>query len=94
VRIEAAAGLGGDVEVVAGPLLLEAGQQALAVAVAIDVGGVEEVHAQVQRLVQRGHGGSVVGGAPGATNGPGTEGDGGDLPAGAAEFAVLHVFGS
>jgi len=84
-----AAGFGGDIERLAA-LLAQACQQALAAAIAIHIGGVEEVHPQVQRTVQRGHGVLVIDLAPGTPNGPGAEAHSGNIPAGTAERTVLH----
>ena len=73
-RLQALAGLGRDVERVAA-LAAQARQQLFTVAVAVDVGGVEEVHAAIQRAVQRRQRLAIVDRAPGAADGPGAEAD-------------------
>ena len=90
VGVEAAAGLGGDVELGVGAVAAEAGEEAFGVAVAVNVGGVEEVDAEVEGFVEGGEGLVIADGAPTAADGPATEANGGDFPASAAEGAVFH----
>ena len=89
-------GLGGDEDVFA----LEVGdgfaEDGFAVAVGVDVGGVEEVTAGFHADVDEMGGFGVLGGAPGfeevvgAAEGAGAEAELGNFEAGAAEGAVLH----
>jgi hypothetical protein len=66
--------------------------QPLRAAVAVHVGGVDEVDALVHRAVQRAQRLGVVGAAPGvAADGPGAEADRGDAEGGATQRAVLHA---
>jgi len=66
------------------------GDQPFAAPVAVDVGGVEDGDAVVDRGVQRTHRFLVIDRAPGAADGPGAEGDLGHAVAGLAEGAVVH----
>ena len=71
-------------------------EDGLAVAVGVDVGGVEEVAAGFHADVDEVGGFGVLGGAPGfeefvgAAEGSGAEAELGDFEAGAAEGAVVH----
>ena len=85
VRVEPAAGLGGDVKFFL-PLLAQFGQQPFAVAVAIDVRRVEEIHAAVERGVERGERFLVVHIAPRAADGPRAKADFRNLPARPAQI--------
>ena len=59
---------------------------------AVNVGGVDEVHAAIDGLLERGQRFGVVHAAPGAANGPGAKTDLGDLPAGPAQRSIAHDF--
>ncbi len=85
-----AAGLRGDEDALAPALAAQPRDQPLAAPVAVDVGGVDEVDARVDRRVQRPQRLLVVDGAPGATDRPGAEADRGHLHVGAPELSVLH----
>ena len=90
VRIEPATRLGGNVKFVL-PLPAQFRQQPFAVAVTIDIRRVEEIHAAVERGVQRGERFLVVHLAPRAADGPRAKADFRNLPAGTTEFAVFHA---
>jgi len=66
------------------------GNEFLGTAHAVDIGGVEEVDAAVERRVQRGFRVAVRDLTPIRADRPGAETDRIDLPAGAAEGAMLH----
>ena len=76
--------LGGHDEPLTGTLTQEPPDQSLAVAVAVDVGGVIEGDARIRRRVQRGHARRVVHLSPAAADGPRAEPDGADVVAGLA----------
>ncbi len=83
-----AAGLGGDDQVGAGDETVgEPGEQVLGVAVGVDVGGVDEVPAGVDELLELFRGHLLVGGA---APGHGAEAEPGDLQPGAAEVTLFH----
>ena len=90
VRREPSAGLGGDEERLRS-FAAEAGNEALGEAIAVDVGGVEEVDAGVEGRVEGSHRLGLVGPAPlAAADGPGTEADFRNVPAGSTERACFH----
>src|ERR1039458_8797094 len=93
VRREAAAGFGGDHDLFL-TLAFELRDEALAMAHAVDVGSVDEVHAAIDGLRKRGQGFGVVHAAPGAANGPRAKTDFGNLPAGPAQRSISHDFQS
>jgi hypothetical protein len=88
-------GLGDEVDVFAlasGAFGEGAGDDTFAAAVAVAGGGVDQVDAEVERLVEGGEGVAVVLRAPGAAaEGPGAEADFRDFPAEAAEGAIVHA---
>src|SRR6185437_4520218 len=86
---QAAAGFGGDDDILL-TLLPEAGDEALAAAHAVDVGGVDEVDAGVDGGVEGGHRVVVIDCAPCAADGPCAEADVRNLPGGTSELAVVH----
>ena len=59
-------------------------------AVAVDVGGVDEVDASIGGGVEGGQAVAVVDGAPVGPDGPRAEADGADLVSGLAKSSVLH----
>ena len=82
--------LGRDVERLLA-LLAQPRQQPLAAAVAVDVGGVEEVHPAVERAVQRRHRLVVLDRAERPADRPGPEADCRNLPIRASERSKFHV---
>ena len=82
--------LGRDIDPLALSLTQGAGDDALASPVAVRLGGVEEIAAEVNRPVQGPHGLLVVLRAPVRSEGPGAESDLRDVPAEAAESTILH----
>jgi len=84
-----AASLGGDIKLV-GALFLEAREEAFTAAVAIDVGSVEEIHAAIERGVQRSERFLVIDITPGTADRPGAETDLRNFPTGASKSAVFH----
>ena len=87
-----AAELGGDEDVLAAVLPQEAADQRLAPAVAVNVGGVEEVHPGVQRRGEDGERGIVVHVPPvGPAELPAAEADLGNQPFAAVEKSCVHV---
>src|SRR5690606_18758592 len=82
---QATPGLGRHERALAAALLEHARDQALGMAIAVDIGGVDEIEAGIQRRVQRGDRLTVVDRAPGRANGPGAEADLADSVAGTAE---------
>ena len=89
LHLEAASGLGGDVERLAA-FLAEPGEQLFAVAVAINIRRVEKIDPQVQAAMQRRQGILVIDRSPGAADGPGPKADGRDLPSRPSQFAIFH----
>ena len=89
MRTRAASDLGGHPERIAS-LAPQPGEQSFAVTVAIDVSGIEEIDAEVQRAVQAAHCLSIIHLTPGATDGPGTETDRGHGHAGPSKRLVVH----
>ena len=87
---QAASSLGGDVKLLL-PFPAQFCHQPFAVAVAVNVCRVEEIHATVECGVQRSKGFLVVHIAPGAADGPRAETDFRDLPARATEFTIFHA---
>jgi hypothetical protein len=89
-------GLGGDEDVLSWQVRDGFAEDDFAVAVGVDVGGVEEVTAGFHADVDEVFGFGVLGAAPGfeefvgATEGAGAEAELGDFDAGAAERAVVH----
>jgi hypothetical protein len=81
--------LGGEHDPVAAALERLA-DDLLRLAAGVDVGGVDDVDARVERAVDDPDRLLVVGVAPGAEH-HGAEGEGADLDAGAAEGAVAHA---
>ena len=90
VWIEPAARLGGDVKFFL-PLLSQFCHQPFAAAVAIDIRGVEEIHAAVERGVEGGERFLIVHVTPGAADGPRAKADFRNLPAGSSEFSIFHA---
>ena len=88
---QAAAGLGGHEDDVAGPLPAQARDEPLAPTVPVDVGGVDEVGAGLHRGVKRLQGLGVVHRAPASADGPAPEADRGDVEARAPEGSVFHA---
>src|SRR5579871_2800869 len=70
--------------------LAQAGDEALAASVSVDVGSVDEIDAAVDGFVQGGERVFVGHGSPGATDGPGAKADFRDVPTSAAERAFVH----
>ncbi len=93
VQGRAPAHLGGDEECLAGALGQEAADHPLAPPVAVDVGGVDEVHASVGSRVQGSQAVGVVHRAPVRPDRPCPEADDADVASGLAEPAVLHAVG-
>ncbi len=87
---QAAAGLGRDEHAGARPRLQGLGDQPFRAAVAIDVRGVDEGHASVERGVQRGERLAFLDLAPASADRPGAEADLADAAAGASENSLLH----
>ena len=85
-----ASGLGGDVKFFL-PFLFQLCQQPFAAAVAIDVRRVEEIHAAVERGMERGERFLVVHVAPRAADGPRAKADFRNLPARPSQFAIFHA---
>ncbi len=89
-------GLGGEEDVLSLQVRDGFAEDDLAVAVGVDVGGIEEVTAGFHADVDEVFGFGVLGAAPGleefvaATEGAGAEAELGDFEAGAAEGAVVH----
>src|ERR687894_300954 len=75
VRVEAAAGLGRDEDLVARAVLEQPADELLAAAIAVDVGGIEKVDAEVYGAVEGGVGVVLAHGPPLAAEGPGAEAD-------------------
>ena len=88
---EPPAGLRGDPDRLARPLAPEPGHEPLAAPVAIHVRRVDEVHAGVNRGVQRPHRLLVVHLAPASANRPRPEADGRDRHVRPAESPVFHA---
>src|SRR6185369_17515234 len=89
VRFPHVAELGGQDHLVA--LALQgAAQQLLALAPAVEIGGVEEVDAEVQRAVDHRDGLRVVSLAVDVRHGHAAEADGGDRQCALPECALLH----
>jgi len=82
--------LGGDIDLAAPPLLQRLPDDGLAVALAVEFGGIDEVDALFEGVQQGVDGVLVVDLPPVAADLPGAKADFADLPAGAAERAVLH----
>ena len=85
-----APGLGGDVKRLL-PLAAQFCQQPFTPPVAVNVRRVEEIHAAVQRGMERGERFAVVHFPPGAADGPRPKTDFGNFPAGASQFAIIHA---
>ncbi len=81
MRREAASGLGGDDDLLLA-LALQLRDQAFAAAHAVDIGGVDEVDAGIDRAMQGGKRFAIVHAAPTAADRPCAKADLGDLPAG------------
>src|SRR5690606_12914332 len=90
-RVGAAAELGGDEERVVRAFPQERADQLLAVAVAVDVGGVEERHARVGGCVQHSARVVVADVAPVPAELPATLADDGDGAEGTAEQSGFHA---
>src|SRR5690606_31313885 len=90
LRRQPAPGLGGHERALAAALLEHPRDQALRMAVAVYVGGVDEVEPGVERRVQRRDGIRIVHLAPGRADRPRTEADLANVAAGAAERSALH----
>ena len=86
-----ATGLGRHERARAAPLLEHARDQLLGMSVAVNVRGVDEVQAGVERGMQRGHRFGIVDLAPRRADRPSAEADRGHAAAGAAERSVAHV---
>src|SRR5439155_5966249 len=71
-----APGLRRHPQAVAGALAAQAGHETLAAAVAVDVGGVDEVHAGLDGGMKGAQRVAVVDGTPRPADGPGAEADG------------------
>ena len=91
LRRQAPPGLGGHERPLATALLQHARDQPLGMAVAVDVGGIDEVQARIERRMQRRHRLVIVHPAPGRADGPGPESDLANGAAGAAEGSGLHA---
>src|SRR5262249_3590298 len=89
VRLRAATGLGGHVERRAG-LAPQPGQQLFAAPVAVDVGGIEEVDAELDCTAQCRQRFVVGDRAPGAADRPRAEADGADLETGSSQWPCSH----
>src|SRR5690606_4293949 len=89
---QATPGLGRHERALAAALLEHARDQALGMAVAVHVGGVDEIQAGIQRRVQRGDRLAVVDRAPGRADRPGAEADLADCVAGTAESSGTHAW--
>ena len=83
MRRQAAAGLGGDHDLILA-LALQLRDQALAPPHAVDIGGVDEVDAAIDGLMESGERFGIVNGSPGAADGPRAKTDFGNLPGGTA----------
>src|SRR5690606_40954275 len=90
LRRQPAPGLGGHERALAAALLEHPRDQALRMAVAVYVGGVDEVEPGVERRVQRRDGIRIVHLAPGRADRPRTEADLANVAAVAAERSALH----
>src|ERR687894_221818 len=91
VRVEAAAGLGRDEDLVARAVLEQPADELLAAAIAVDVGGIEKVDAEVYSAVEGGVGVVLAHGPPLAAEGPGAEADLGHPHPGLSQAAVVQV---
>ena len=91
VRREAAPGLGGDHDFLFA-LALQLRDQPLAAAHAVDIGGVDEVDAAIDGLVQRGQRFVVANVSPCAANGPCAKTDFRNLPAGPSQRSISSYF--
>src|SRR5690606_18637128 len=89
---QATPGLGRHERALAAALLEHARDQALGMAVAVHVGGVDEIQAGIQRRGQRGDRLAVVDRAPGRADRPGAEADLADCVAGTAESSGTHAW--
>ncbi|OIQ77658.1 hypothetical protein GALL_406440 [mine drainage metagenome] len=87
--VQAPASLGGDIKRLAA-FAAQSCQQTLTTAIAIHIGTVKKVHAQIERAVQGTHGLRVIDFTPGTPDGPGTKADSRDVPSGSAKFAIVH----
>ena len=91
VRVQAASGFGCDNDLFLA-IFLQLGDEAFGPAHTVDVGGVYEIDAAVDGLVEGGERFLVVGSSPRAADGPGAEADVRYVPACAAEWSVIHLF--
>ncbi len=91
VRLEPASGLCGDNDLFL-PVAPELRDQALAVAAAIDVRGIDEIHAAIDGFVQRGQRLAVIDVTPRSADRPAAETDVRDIPSGTAQSTIVHTF--
>ena len=89
VGIEPPASLGSN-EDLCGALTPELGQEALAAAITVDIGSIEEVDAKVDRAMQRVEGLAIRDLAPTASDCPRSETDWRHAPAGSPKWSSLH----
>ena len=96
MRVQAATGFGGDkgARGVWAAFGQHGGDQAFRPAIAVDIRGIKEIDAGIQRGVQRGFGVSLAHLAPSAANGPSAKADGGGLKASFAKTAGGKGHGS
>ena len=90
LRGQPASGLGRDEGTIAPALAQHPGDQPLRVAIAVDIGGVDEIQPGIQRRMQRGHRFGIVHLAPGGADRPGSEADLADAAAAAAKGSGTH----
>jgi len=72
------------------PLAKRPADDFLAATRTVQLGGIDEIDAATEGMVQRANGGVVVDSAPVAAQLPAPEGNLTDLPSGPAEGSVLH----
>lgn len=89
VRVQAPTSFGGSMKN-RPAFTLQARQELLAVTVAVNIGGVEEIHAHIERAVQRLQRVAIVDWPPRPANRPRAEADSGNIEPRAAELAILH----
>ena len=89
VRRQTLAGLGRDHDLFLA-LAFHLPDQALAAAGAVNIGGIDEVHAQVHGTMQCGQRCLVIDGSPATADCPRPKTDLRNLPAGTSKFAIFH----
>src|SRR5437763_16462595 len=91
MRIETPPRLRGYINRVAWPARFELRDQPFASSIPMDIRRVDEVHATVDRTMQRRQRLRIVHIAPRPADRPGAEGDFRDIPPRAAERAIVHA---